>query len=100
MLSGGAISAIPGGSTFNISPRVGMINSSLSGGGLGAHKKVTWSLQENQPLSAGLATHVAIDYNGNVYTKAQPFSDAEKREYIVLAMIFHAINGKIDSMVQ
>ena len=77
-----------------------MINSTVASSGTGAHLKVVWSLHIDQPLSNGSETHVAIDYNGNVYTKSRPFTDEEKRQYIVLAMIFHAVNGRVDSMVR
>jgi hypothetical protein len=100
LISGGAVGAPIGGSTFNISPGTGMINSTVAGSGTGAHLKVVWSLHIDQPLSNGSETHVAIDYNGNVYTKSRPFTDEEKRQYIVLAMIFHAVNGRVDSMVR
>lgn len=95
LLTGGAVTAATGATTFNVAAGTGVLTfpTSISS------RTVTWSsFTAVSILGPGIFnTFVAIDADGNLVLKPDfPFTAEQRRQYIVLANVSHANQVNVD----
>ena len=100
LLDGGLLSIGTPNTTFSISDGQGVV-SHVSNPNVVKH--VSWTGKTNIPvteIATQIITFVAIDEGGNVIQQGTPFTNVQKRDYIVIGVVVHVNQTTVNTINQ